>query len=404
MRVVVTKVFFSKMPPKQKRVTRKERLASKTLADDIAEVMRREGFKVTVTEFKCGSGKNDKSRRDPDEEEILFLNKDKKKWPKIVEREKERMLDRNLEQLEADEKFTTKLNHHICTEMVKLADNNMFCIKKKGFYFTATPGIYITAHWTEGEAFSEILVTLEKLPNVVLKFLKQKTSLDDDFKDFVKALVVADCNVQSNVLKNLAKQLCDLKKEYRAQFHVRGKKGVDNTVLVWGNNDQASAATEFSQFFAKMAKWLRSCQQVRYMCQMGQWAVQESVSNRGKASVPSEELWRKKLHDFKTNLKLEIPETVAKKLDDLLLVFGDTAVYKVKFGHPCAMKTPKFYLQLEAICSSRKSLIPDIHLNKDGLCDEITALPLPLKNNAAGAKEVAELLCTLSKNKDGKDN
>ena len=359
------------MPPKQKRVTRKERLASRTIEDEIEDYMRKAGFSVTVSKYCFGSGSDDKSRREPDEEEVLFLNKEERVWPKIVEKERERMLNRTEEQLEADQKFTGKLNYHLCTSMTKLADRNLTCLKRKGYYFTAAPGVYVTVHWTEGQAFAKILEALDMVPSVLLQFLSQTKA--SGFRDFVRSFVQATEDVENNTLDDVTKDLCDLLKDYRAQFRVRRKKGGNDTVLIVGHGTAVVTPTDFSKFLARISRWIYQCEKVYDLCKLGQKAVQESISNRGKASVPSQDQWQKKMHDFKMTLKSELPVMVAKELDNLLLVFAEGSAYKVKFGHPCASITPKFYIQVEALCSSKERLIPDIPLNENGFCDEVTA-------------------------------
>ena len=89
------------------------------------------------------------------------------------------------------------------------------------------------------------------------------------------------------------------------------------------------------------------------------------------------------MHDFKMALQPEIAERVSEELDQLLLVFAEGSAYKIKYGFP----GPKFYMQLDALCSSKHSLLPDISLSDDGLCDKITAaLPTTLTDD----------LCTLA--------
>ena len=74
------------------------------------------------------------------------------------------------------------------------------------------------------------------------------------------------------------------------------------------------------------------------------------------------------MHDFKMALQPEIAQRVSEKLDQLLLVFAEGSAYKIKYGYPGRDGHPKFYLQLDALCSSKHSLLPDISLNDDGLC------------------------------------
>lgn len=385
--------FCNKMPPKVKRATRREREAksSNGLVNEIEKMLRSAGFNdIKITEYKCDSGRDDGSRQAPDEEERLFVDKDKKKWPKIVEREKEKFDNRNREECHAQLKFTTKLNRNMCTEMVKLAERHMLCIKKEGFYFTSSPGRYITAHWTRAEAFSRMTATLDTVPDVLFNLLRRKTKADGNFKNFVYAFAVVD-DVQHNWLQDLAKNVSDLRKDYMEQFSVRSRAGEVEKILILSKDNRPVSPGHFSKWFAKVTPWLFDCQEASYMCKMGERAAQESVANRGKSTVPSADLWRKKMHDFKMALQPEIAQRVSEKLDQLLLVFAEGSAYKIKYGYPGRDGHPKFYLQLDALCSSKHSLLPDISLNDDGLCDQITAA-LPLTDNSCTLAEALKFL------------
>lgn len=380
------------MPPKVRRATRRELKSSKSLAEEIEQCMRLSGFRnVQVTEFKCDSGKDDGSRRAPDEEEKLFLNKDREKWAKIVKREAEKFENRSREERHAQLKFTTKMNRNMSTEMARLAERNMLCIKKDGFYFTATVGKYITAHWTRAEAFSRMLASLELVPDLVLNLLRKRTRRDDTMKKFVFAFAVVD-DVQHSGLGELAKDICDLKKDYDERFCVRSRPGEDDKILILGKNNKAVTPTNFSKWFSNVTPWLFKCQQVQYMCKMGERAAQESAANRGKTTVPSQDAWRKKMHDFKMALNPEIANSVALKLDGLRLVFAEGSAYKVKFGYPGRDGRQKFYMQLDALCSSKQLCLPDISLNDDGLCDIITAhIPRGILENSCTLRDVLQL-------------
>ena len=380
------------MPPKVKRATRRERKSSKSLVEEIEQQLALAGFRnVQVTEFKCDSGKDDGSRRAPDEEEKLFLNKDRKKWAKIVERESERFENRSREECHAQLKYTSKINRNMSVEMAELAERNMLCVKKKGFYFTATIGKYITAHWTRAEAFSRMLASLELVPDLVFTFLRMRTTKDDTMKNFVRAFAVVD-DVQHNWLGELAKDICDLKKDYNERFRVRSRPGEDDKILILGKNSQAVTPIDFSKWFSKLTPWLFKCQQAQYMCKMGERAAQESAANRGKTTVPSQDAWHKKMHDFKMALEPEIAHSVALKLDGLRLVFAEGSAYKVKFGYPGRDGRQKFYMQLDALCSSKQLCLPDISLNDDGLCDIITAhIPRGILENSCTLRDVLQL-------------
>ena len=97
------------------------------------------------------------------------------------------------------------------------------------------------------------------------------------------------------------------------------------------------------------------------------------------------------MHDFKMALRPEIALRVAEKLDQLLLVFAEGSAYKIKHGYPGRDGYPKFYMQLDHLCSSKQPLLPDISLNDDGLCDQITAA-LPLTDNSCTLAEALKFL------------
>ena len=383
-------VFGAEMPPKAKRLTRRQAKASTSSAELLQSYLQLAGIKGKVVEIRCDSGDEDDSRVEPDEEERLFVDKDKSKWPKIVEEAKDRLLECPAEQYQARLKLIASANRQSCTEIVKSAAKHLLCFKKWGYYFTATPGRYVSVHWTDGDAFAKILGHLETVPDVLLSVLVGISNRDERVRK-LKVAFAANYGVEHNMLADLSKNLIAFHKEYKARYVLRRKLGEESRILILGKTGQTVLPVDYSKWFAMVMPWLNDCQQVWFMCKMGAKAVELSLANRGKRTVRSEKFWRRKMHIYKLSLTAELVDGAAEKLDKLLIVFTQGTAYKIKYGRVFGEETPRFYLQLDALCSSKKELLPDVRLNEEGLCDKITSRRLPVKDNCVSLKAVLDL-------------
>lgn len=302
------------MPPKAKRLTRKEaaeareREKNERHRKELEEEERKKKEREDLAEFLHIGVKS--------EDEAVFFQVEKKDWWKVFDAHRKTYVEScKLSEMAKVEAFVSSSD-----EIISKCTNNFYCFKDDTHYYVFCKKLFLILHWTFQHKFERIAGALAYLPETFLWVFTNQ-------KEFEWALGMVRFNLSVDIEHIYGKSILKLVKNVflatSVFIHVNFNVYYSEAGVIYLKSKNAKDPYDlFVKWIAEINDLFDQSQVVWAMCDIGAFAVTLSEHTRGMYLAPHKSYYSSRLFNHISEMKFNFHDRYLELLKDRCFAFA----------------------------------------------------------------------------------